>query len=270
MQIGVRLKQARLEAGLSQRQLCGDTITRNMLSQIENGSARPSMDVLKILAGRLEKPMSFFLEEEGAVSVNQGIMAQARRSFAGEEYGKVRKILEEYRQPDAIFDPERNLMEAVCCLRMAGSALTQKKTAYAVKLLEEAGTFGEQTPYFGPELRRQRLLLLGKAQPELASALPSLDEELMLRSRLALASGDGKRASQLLEAAENRTDPDWCMLRGEAAWMQKQYGDGTAWFHMAEEAYPDQTAPWLERCYREMEDYKKAYFYACKQKQQER
>ena len=39
MDIGSRIKQARLEAGLSQRQLCGDTITRNMLSLIENGTA---------------------------------------------------------------------------------------------------------------------------------------------------------------------------------------------------------------------------------------
>ena len=34
--LGQRLKEARIEAGLSQRQLCGDTITRNMLSQIES------------------------------------------------------------------------------------------------------------------------------------------------------------------------------------------------------------------------------------------
>lgn len=34
MELGQRLKQARLEAGMSQRQLCGDVITRNMLSQI--------------------------------------------------------------------------------------------------------------------------------------------------------------------------------------------------------------------------------------------
>ena len=47
MDLGRRLKQARLDAGLSQRQLCGTEITRNMLSQIENGNARPSMDTLR-------------------------------------------------------------------------------------------------------------------------------------------------------------------------------------------------------------------------------
>ena len=57
MELGQLLKQARLEAGLSQRQLCGSEITRNMLSQIENGSAHPSMATLRYLAGRLNKPI---------------------------------------------------------------------------------------------------------------------------------------------------------------------------------------------------------------------
>ena len=74
MELGQLLKQARLDAGLSQRQLCGDTITRNMLSQIENGSARPSMETLRYLAGRLGKPISFFLNEEAA-SPNQTLLS---------------------------------------------------------------------------------------------------------------------------------------------------------------------------------------------------
>ena len=47
MTLGEKIRQARLDAHLSQRELCGDVITRNMLSQIENGSARPSMDTLQ-------------------------------------------------------------------------------------------------------------------------------------------------------------------------------------------------------------------------------
>ena len=64
MELGEKLKQARLEAGVSQRQLCGEVITRNMLSRIENGFARPSMDTLRQFAQRLGKPISYFLEEE--------------------------------------------------------------------------------------------------------------------------------------------------------------------------------------------------------------
>lgn len=52
MELGQRIRQARQEAGLSQRQLCGETITRNMLSRIEHGTVRPSMTTLRFLADR--------------------------------------------------------------------------------------------------------------------------------------------------------------------------------------------------------------------------
>ena len=45
MELGEKLKAARLEAGLSQKALCGDTVTRNMLSQI--GSMIPNIFVAK-------------------------------------------------------------------------------------------------------------------------------------------------------------------------------------------------------------------------------
>ncbi|MBQ9167969.1 MAG: helix-turn-helix transcriptional regulator, partial [Oscillospiraceae bacterium] len=86
MELGQRIRQARLEAGLSQRQLCGDEITRNMLSQIENGSAHPSMTTLRYLAERLGKSISYFLEEEAVTSPNQSVMAQARQSYDGADY----------------------------------------------------------------------------------------------------------------------------------------------------------------------------------------
>ena len=40
MELGQKLRRARQELGLTQRQLCGDTITRNMLSLIESGVYR--------------------------------------------------------------------------------------------------------------------------------------------------------------------------------------------------------------------------------------
>ena len=79
MELGQKIRQARLEAGLSQRQLCGDEITRNMLSQIENGSASPSMSTLRFLAERLGKSVSYFLEEQAVTSANQQLMNDLRR-----------------------------------------------------------------------------------------------------------------------------------------------------------------------------------------------
>ena len=81
MELGEKLRQARLEAGLSQRQLCGEEITRNMLSLIENGSAKPSMKTLQYLAARLGRNVSFFLEETAVLSPNQAVMTSARELY---------------------------------------------------------------------------------------------------------------------------------------------------------------------------------------------
>ena len=62
--MGEKIRQARQALGLSQRQLCGEEITRNMLSLIENGGAKPSMKTLTLLAERLGKPISYFLEAD--------------------------------------------------------------------------------------------------------------------------------------------------------------------------------------------------------------
>jgi transcriptional regulator with XRE-family HTH domain len=64
MTMGEKLRAARLEAGLSQRQLCQGLVTRNMLSQIENGSAKPSLPTLQVLAQRLNKNVQYFLEDD--------------------------------------------------------------------------------------------------------------------------------------------------------------------------------------------------------------
>ena len=42
-ELGRRLKEARLARKMTQSEVVGDFITRNMLSQIESGSAMPSV-----------------------------------------------------------------------------------------------------------------------------------------------------------------------------------------------------------------------------------
>ena len=62
------------------------------------------------------------------------------------------------------------------------------------------------------------------------------------------------------------------LLAACEAWAEdREYGPvfqrlAARHLHLAEEKYPAETAPLLETCYREMEDYKMAYFYACKQR----
>lgn len=263
MELGKRLKQARLEAGLSQRQLCGELITRNMLSQIENGSARPSMDTLRQLAARLGKPMGYFLEEQAVTSPNQDCMARAR---AAEPKGAL-EILADYQGPDPVFDSERWLLEALACLQLAQTAIAETRLGYAASLLERAAVAGALTPYYTPETERRRLLLCHRAKyfpaEELAVRLPDLGSELCLRAEAALAQKQFSRCIHLLESCEE-PDERWHFLYAECLLAQKDYAAAAGHYLQSPQTTP--VFAKLEECYRELEDYKLAYFYACKQK----
>ncbi|MDE7297477.1 MAG: helix-turn-helix domain-containing protein [Lachnospiraceae bacterium] len=62
--LGHKIKEARLSKKLTQSEVVGNFITRNMLSQIESGTAMPSMKTLAYLASVLELPLSSLLAEE--------------------------------------------------------------------------------------------------------------------------------------------------------------------------------------------------------------
>lgn len=263
MELGEKLRLARQEAGLSQRQLAGDDITRNMLSQIEHGTAQPSMKTLRILAQRLGKPVSFFLEETALTSPNQGVMASARRLWDAGEDAQALLVLEGYQGPDPVFDREKGLLQALLRLRLAEAAIQEGRGPYAQSLLEATETEGL---YCAQDLERRRLLLLGTLRgQQVSDRLPSLDEELLLRATEALDAGDAVRAAQLLDAAEDQGVPRWNFLRGQAYLRQKQYQEAAACLQKAEGEFPQAVAS-LEVCFRELGDYKMAYEYAKKQR----
>lgn len=268
MALGELLKQARLEKGLSQRQLCGEEITRNMLSQIENGSAKPSMATLSYLAGRLGKPVSYFLEEKVEVSPNTARMAQARKAYEAGQYRQVCEILDAWEQEDDTA-PERWLLETLSLMGQAAEAISAEKMIFAKSLLEKAALSGSKTPYDTPALARQRLLMLYTADPEMAAALekqlPQDDRERYLRAESALQAGEYDRAANLLDGVPS-DDIRWYLLRARAAMEQKDYEKAIVCYQKAEGQEPMQCAKALEQCYLALEDYKMAYHYACKQR----
>ena len=256
MNLAEKLKAARLEAGLSQRQLCGDVITRNMLSQIENGSARPSMATLGYLAQRLGKSISYFLEDQAVVSPNLEIITQARSAYAQGDYTRTLASLEDFKEPDRVFEEEKNLLEYLSRLGLARQALTEGKEPYAKKLLHSAGE--NRGMYITEDLQRSCQLLLGMAGETVTL---HEDDALLLLARQA---ENPSRTLEILQAAENRNTPQWNLLRAEALFSLRQYEQAAMCYEKAEQNQAVYSR--LEACYRELGDYKKAYEYACRQK----
>lgn len=65
MNIGEKIKLLRTSKLMTQSELAGSEITRNMLSRIENGAAQPSLDTLRYIAARLNVSAGYLLAEAG-------------------------------------------------------------------------------------------------------------------------------------------------------------------------------------------------------------
>lgn len=267
MELGEKIRQARLDAGLTQRALCADTITRNMLSQIEHGTARPSMDTLRFLASRLGRPMSYFLEEGSSVSHNQHCMEAAWRAYESADSAGADALLREYAAPDPLYDREYSLLRCMVTLQQAELAQKQSKTVYARELLARSEAELTFVPWL-PELRsRHAKLLAALAEPIPTEYLPNVDAELLLLAYDALMQKNPRNASRILDAVQEERSARWYLLRGRAAMMQGSYKAAAEYLASAEAAYPSQVIPALEECYRELGDYRMAYLYAKKERE---
>ncbi len=69
MKLGEKIREARVHAGMTQSELAGDFITRNMLSQIENGLAMPSLQTALYIADKLGIDAGLLFSENDDTSV---------------------------------------------------------------------------------------------------------------------------------------------------------------------------------------------------------
>lgn len=258
MELGQRIKAARLEKGLSQRQLCGEVITRNMLSQIESGRARPSMVTLSYLAQQLGKSVSYFLDEDTLTSPNQARMERARAAFAGGDFKAAVEELTAFREPDGSFVEEKQLIAYISYIKMAERAIQEQRLPYALSLLEKAAAL--QGIYITGALRAQAQTLTAMAGK---GAPPDIDGILLLKAQRALEHGDAVRAAAFLDSAEAQGGDRWRLLRGQAAVALEDYEAAKA---LLEQVQCPESYALLEVCCRETGDFKGAYEYACKRR----
>ena len=239
MTMGQRILAARLAAGLSQRELAGEEITRNMLSSLEHDTANPSVATLRYLAGRLGRPVGWFLGEDGP--------SEAVAAF---EKGDYRRCLE------TLTEGEKRWLGPIARLRAAEQAIDSGRIPYARELLADLD--GTDSPLFGPELHRKAAILrcrCGEFVP-----IPE-DGALALSAQAALASGRWADALRYLSAQDER-GADWEHAMGECRFRAGDYAGAKDHYHCCEDAFDVRSR--LEVCYRELEDYKMAYFYAKK------
>ena len=100
-QLGKKLKEARLTKKMTQADVVGNFITRNMLSQIESGTATPSLRTLEYLANTLEIPIHYLIAE------NQGgSLPVAEPEQADYENHENHRTHENHRNDEGIVNPQ--------------------------------------------------------------------------------------------------------------------------------------------------------------------
>lgn len=260
MKLGEKIRQARLEAGLTQRQLCGEKITRNMLSQIENGSAQPSMDTLRYLSGKLGRGMGFFLDDD----TQENLMSRAWAAYDSGDDSTVLNMLEQFAESESQENREYLLLKNLSLLRLARASASQGRETYTRKLLAQAQML--ESPWL-PELKLRRLSIQAElGMPVELAELPDLDDQLYLYAYAAMRSGQPERAADFLDAAGDRGNSRWRLLRARTLMAQGEYASAIKLLQLEEKKKPEEAIPLLEQCFRELGDFQQAYHYACLQR----
>jgi len=181
--LGQRIKEARLAKKMTQTEVVGSFITRNMLSQIESGNAVPSMKTLTYLAKVLELPPAVLLPdttdstsdstEQSAnnavspVSPDATTFYHAKEAYlAGDDssaYDALSSVPE-----DSVLNDEVQALFSKVAFRMATGFFQAENYAETLEYAKTAATAATKGMYASPEAKSQALLLLSDAAAKLA------------------------------------------------------------------------------------------------------
>lgn len=135
--IGKIIKEARLAKKMTQNEVVGDFITRNMLSQIESGAAMPSIKTLEYLCGVLDIQLETLSAGGESGSTASGYFA-VRQQYLSGNYNAVI-------QSDIADDhaDECTALKALAYLELADKLAQSENIADNQKAVEYAKTAAE-------------------------------------------------------------------------------------------------------------------------------
>lgn len=168
---GKRIKEARILKKMTQSEVVGDFITRNMLSQIESGAATPSVKTLEYLAETLDIPIGELLPGGGEESPQeQNVPAErlvrAKGLFAENLYSEAMAEIGSEQDWGGLSD-EFYAVKARCLLKLA-EQLAEENTVKAVEYAKEAASLADTGFYANSALKSEALKLVSVLAEKLA------------------------------------------------------------------------------------------------------
>lgn len=291
MTLGEKIKAARLERHMTQKDVVGDYITRNMLSKIENGSATPSVKTLEYLANSLGLPAGYFMSESLGDELTPGSLSSARQHFRDGEFEGCIRVLEEM-DLDGGYRDEAMLLLARAKVSLSKRAMVDGRYEEAIRLAREAVVHNDETIYQSAAFRTEALLLVARCTMELGGDFEQAIDEYqaayqdqglgefyrLTMAEYYISQGELDRAKQEMDSIvrlSEATKPAYLMLQGQMEIKDSQFAEAAKQLEKAEQLarttgsnyFMSSLYAMLEQCYREMEDFKKAYHYASMQLQ---
>src|SRR4051794_23294911 len=95
-QLGERVRQLRVAAGLTQTELAGNRFSKEYISQIERGKTRPTQDTIDWLASQLKTDAGYLANgvETADLARAEALLAQGDALIAAAKYGEAAAILD--------------------------------------------------------------------------------------------------------------------------------------------------------------------------------
>lgn len=171
MDIGKKIKRLRTEKLMTQSELTGGEITRNMLSRIENGAALPSLGTVVYLASKLGVPAGYLLSEgeEEFIYHKTAVMKNIRRAYTDKNFELCRDMcLTEFEE----FDDELEMILTDCCLGVAEESMRDGHLHKACAYLDEATRHSRRT-MFDTTTQKNSIAIMFGLLKELSPALDS-------------------------------------------------------------------------------------------------
>ncbi len=290
MTLGQKIRELRLSKQLTQKELAGDFITRNMLSQIENDSATPSMKTMEFLARQLEKPIGYFLDKGHNEMNLSHLIAGLIEENNTEAYEEGVLLLEEEIEHNPIWADNKMVMDLYVNshMRLAEGLIEKGNVAKAkdvlLKILRYENHLMGMTDIY--------LYKVYDLLAETCSQLEALDEakdyydqgKMLINKLLSgrevqslyIKMMDGEAETLAQEVAQIDTsdyDPyslaRFQMIAGTSMYRSGQCSEAIEYLEQSLAFYKGQPTSsvttliyeQLSKCYSEMDEYKKAYDY---------
>ena len=145
MTLGEKIRRRRRELGLTQREVAGENVTRNLICRIERGDCLPSLDTLREIARALAVPVGYLLSEEddyAAFAVASALPA-IRRSFGAGHYADA--LTEIRRLPSEGIADEVAYLAAAASLGLAEGAIMDGNLKKIPAYVEDAKEYAKKT-----------------------------------------------------------------------------------------------------------------------------